>query len=69
MSNSMMIKGKNIIMKERTWINPVTSEITLHLLEPDTDTSKLHDERVIAVREEPNLHIVFYQKNVPHRTL
>ena len=65
MSNSMMIKGKNIIMKERIWINPVTSEVTLQPLEPDTDTSKLHDERIIAVREEPNLHIVFYQKDVP----
>ena len=64
MSNRMMIKTKNITMKERIWINPVTSEITSQPLEPDTDTSKLHDERTIAVREEPNLHIVFYQKNV-----
>ena len=27
--------------------------------------SKLHDERIITVREEPNLHIVFYQRDVP----
>ena len=29
------------------------------------DTERLHDERIIAVREEPNLHIVFYQRDVP----
>ena len=28
-------------------------------------TEVLHDERIIAVREEPNLHIVFYQRDVP----
>ena len=28
MSNSMMIKGKNIIMKERVWINRMINEIT-----------------------------------------
>ena len=64
MSNSMMIKGKNTIMKERIWINCVVSEIVFQPLHSDTDTSKLHDERIIAVREEPNLHIVFYQKDV-----
>ena len=25
--------------------------------------SKLHDERIIAVQEEPNLHIVFHQRD------
>ena len=28
------------------------------------DNETLHEERVIAVREEPNLHI-FYQRDVP----
>ena len=64
MSNSMMIKGKNTIMKERIWINCAVSEIVLQPLEPDTDTSKLHDERIIAVREEPSLHIELYQREM-----
>ena len=38
MSNSMMIKGKNTIMKERIWINCVVSEIVFQLLHSDTDT-------------------------------
>ena len=29
LSRSMMIKEKNIIMKERTWINRVVSEMSL----------------------------------------
>ena len=55
MSNSMMIKGKNTIMKERIWINCADSEIVLQPLEPDTDTSKLHVKRFTA--EEPSLHV------------
>ena len=31
----------------------------------DDVDSKLHDECVITVREEPNLHIVFYKRGVP----
>ena len=38
LSRSMMINAKNIIMKERIWINAVPSEITLQPLDPDTDT-------------------------------
>ena len=57
MSNSMMIKGRNTIMKERIWINCAVSEIVLQPLEPDTDTSKLHVKRIIAVQEEPSLHV------------
>ena len=37
MSNSMMIKRKNI-MKERIWINCVISEIVFQPLHSDTDT-------------------------------
>ena len=29
------------------------------------DTEASHDERIIAVREEPNLHIVCYERDVP----
>ena len=59
-SRSMMIKAKNIIiMKERMWIHFLSSEITLQPLEPDTDTSKLHVKCVIAVQEEPSLHVNF----------
>ena len=35
------------------------------LAQLDDVDSKLHYECVIAVREEPNLHIVFYQRDVP----
>ena len=35
------------------------------LAQLDDVDSKLHDERIIAVQEEPNLHIVFYQRDVP----
>ena len=38
LSRNMTIKAKNIIMKERIWINAVPSEITLQPLDPDTDT-------------------------------
>ena len=50
-SRSMMIKAKNIIMKERIWINRVISKIMKKPLESDTD-AQFHDERIIAVREE-----------------
>ena len=33
-------------MRERIWINPVTSKIVVHPLESDTDTP-LHEENVI----------------------
>ena len=36
------------------------------LAQLDGVDSKLHGERVITVREEPNLHIVFFQRDVPH---
>ena len=41
-----MIKAKNIIMKERIWINRVISEIMFSV----SDTVPLHDERIITVR-------------------
>ena len=52
----MMIKAKNTLMKERTWIIRVASELGVSAVHPDTD-SPLHDECVIAVREELNLHL------------
>ena len=48
-------QSKNIIMKERFWIKCAVSEIVLQPLEPDTDTSKLHVKRIIAVQEETRL--------------
>ena len=47
----MMIKAKNIIMKERIWINRVISKIKKQPLESDTD-AQLHNERIITVRQE-----------------
>merc|ERR1712136_735327 len=45
------------------WINRVASEIVFQPLHPDTG-APVHEERVIAVREEPNLHLEFYQRDV-----
>ena len=52
LSRSMMIKAKNIIMKERIWINRVISKIESQSLESDTD-ARLHKERIIAVKRNP----------------
>ena len=49
-------------MKERTWINRVTSEIEVQPLHPDTG-GPVHAERVIAVREEPKMHLGLYQRD------
>ena len=59
----MTIKANNKIMKERIWMNRVASEIVFRPLHPDTGAPS-HDERVVAVREEPNLHLEFYQRDV-----
>ena len=40
----------NKIVKERIWINPVTSKIMEQPLESDSD-AQLHKERVITVRK------------------
>ena len=53
LSRSMMIKIKNIIMKERMWTGLVTSK---------NETQPLHDERIITVREEPSLHVESHQR-------
>ena len=63
LSCSMMIKAKNIIMKERIWINRVTQrDHNFQYLH--RDTVPLHDERVITVREEPSLHVESYRRDV-----
>ena len=48
---------------ERIWINRVTSEIVLNL-HTRTVVLKLHDERIIAVQEEFDLHLESYQRGV-----
>ena len=48
--------ANNKIVKERSWINPITSKIMKQPLEPDTD-AQLYDERIVAVRQEPSLHV------------
>ena len=50
----MTIKVNSKIVRERIWINPVTSEITFQLLYPDTG-APLHEERVISVRQEAEI--------------
>ena len=82
-SRSMMIKAKNIIMKERIWI-PVkltlgglilaycagrldTSQMTGESLLVTTRKRKpgSHMKRVIAVQEEPSLHVNSTRERCP----
>ena len=49
---NMTIKTNGKIVPEQIWISPVTSEMTFQSFDLDTD-AQLHDERIIAVREEP----------------
>ena len=44
------------IVKERIWINQVTSKIMKQPLESDTD-AQLHEERVISVRKQADIDI------------
>ena len=57
LSRSMTIKAIDTIMTERIWINCAASEIVFQPMYPDT-SDPLHDESVIAVREETNLHLL-----------
>ena len=58
LSRSMAINANNTIVKERIWIK----QDCVSAFYPDTG-APLRDERVITVREEPNLHLEFYQQN------
>ena len=58
-SRSITIRGQKAIMKERIWFDRVASEIVFQPLHPGTGAS-LHSERVIAVREEADLHLEFF---------
>ena len=44
------------LVKERIWINPVTSKIVLQSLQPDTD-AHLHEESVISARIQSEIGI------------
>ena len=63
LSSSKTTKAKNTLVKERLWTNRVASEIVFQSLHPDTG-APLHEERVTAVREEPNVHLEFYLQGV-----
>ena len=65
LSRSMAIKAINTIKKDRKWINRVASETVLQALHPDTG-KQLHDERVTAVREEPDFHREVYLRDVTY---
>ena len=66
LSRSMTISPNSTLMKERIWINRVASEIVFQPLHPDIG-APLHPERVIAVREEPNLHLEVCRRGVTDR--
>ena len=57
LSRSMTIKAISTIMTERIWNNCAASEIVFQPMYPQI-SDPLHDESVIAVREEPNLHLL-----------
>ena len=59
----MSLTFHDTLMQERIWINRVESEIVFQPLHPDI-TAPLHEERVTAMREEPSLHFLFYQRDV-----
>ena len=46
------------VIKVQFWINRVASKIVFQPLVPDTGAT-LHEERVIAVRQESNVHFEF----------
>ena len=50
--------AQNKIMKERIWLDRIANEIVFQPLHPETG-APLHDEHVIAVQEEPSLHLEF----------
>ena len=50
-------------LKERIWVNCVASEIVFQHFYPESD-APLDGERVVAVPEEPNLHLESYLRNV-----
>ena len=56
LSSNNTIRANNKIVTERTWTGLVTSKFETQPLESNTD-DQLHDERVVAVREEPSLHV------------
>ena len=49
--------------EERTWINRVTSEIVFQPLHRGT-SAPVHEERVMAVLVEPNLHFELYLRDI-----
>ena len=51
------------VIKVQFWINRVASKIVFQPLVPYTG-APLHEERVIAVRQESNVHFEFYLRNV-----
>ena len=63
LSRSMTCEATNTVMKERIPINRVASEIVFSAFHPDTG-APLHDESVVAIREETYSHLEFYQRGV-----
>ena len=59
----------NTIVKERIGVNRVASEIVFQALHPGT-ANQLHDERVTAVREEPDFHTIpIYESYALHHAI
>ena len=68
MSRRLMIKAIHTTMTERIWINCAASEVVFQLSTQNTG-DPLHDESVIAVREEPNFHLRDVTDDSQHATL
>ena len=61
LSRTVTIKPNNTIMKERIRVNRVANETVFQELHPGAG-NQLHDEHVIAVREEPDFHSAHPQR-------
>jgi hypothetical protein len=60
---SMTLRSNNKTVRERIRIDRVASEIVYQPLQPDSGVP-MDEERVIAVRSDPNLHLEYFQRFV-----
>merc|ERR1719240_2593971 len=61
LSRTMTIKATGKTVSERIILNPLVGEVIFQPVNPETGRLE-HEERVIAVHDEPN-HLEFYQRD------
>ena len=62
--NSSFRQQNSKIVKERNWINPLTSKVVLQPLDTDTD-AHVHEQNVISVRKEADFASRILQEKCP----